>query len=213
MRAINGNHFAKTIEKIEGYENRQTDFHYLSKTIHLVKHWINEVHPYDGDYDYLSEQNEVESSINDENNTISSKSIATAELKQRIDELEAENAQLKEKNETLETKNQQLKDASPVQSDNEQLGDEITRLKQEKEEMIIELIMPIFYNNVQDVRDFLQKINGRPNTEITDTVFNLVKARKISDKSKGRPLWMILHAAKLYSATEQNWNAAIRTHP
>lgn len=213
MRAINGNHFAKTIEKIEGYENRQTDFHYLSKTIHLVKHWINEVHPYDGDYDYLSEQNEVESSINDENNTISSKSIATAELKQRIDELEAENAQLKEKNETLETKNQQLKDASPVQFDNEQLGDEITRLKQEKEEMIIELIMPIFYNNVQDVRDFLQKINGRPNTEITDTVFNLVKARKISDKSKGRPLWMILHAAKLYSATEQNWNAAIRTHP
>lgn len=213
MRALNGNHFAKTIEKIEGYENRQTDFHYLSKTIHLVKHWINEVQPYDGDYDYLSEQNEVESSINDENNTISSKSIATAELKQRIDELEAENAQLKEKNETLETKNQQLKDASPVQSDNEQLGDEITRLKQEKEEMIIELIMPIFYNNVQDVRDFLQKINGRPNTEITDTVFNLVKARKISDKSKGRPLWMILHAAKLYSATEQNWNAAIRTHP
>ena len=213
MRAINGNHFAKTIEKIEGYENRQTDFHYLSKTIHLVKHWINEVHPDDGDYDYLSEQNEVESSINDENNTISSKSIATAELKQRIDELEAENAQLKEKNETLEKKNQQLKDASPVQSDNEQLGDEITRLKQEKEEMIIELIMPIFYNNVQDVRDFLQKINGRPNTEITDTVFNLVKARKISDKSKGRPLWMILHAAKLYSATEQNWNAAIRTHP
>ena len=123
MRAINGNHFAKTIEKIEGYENRQTDFHYLSKTIHLVKHWINEVHPYDGDYDYLSEQNEVESSINDENNTISSKSIATAELEQRNRKLEEDNKKLKQQIEEL-TKNNYKNETN---SDRE----EINALKEE----------------------------------------------------------------------------------
>lgn len=213
MRTINGNHFAKTIEKIESYGNRQTDYHFLSNSILRVKRWINEVHPYDGDYDYLSEPNKLESSINDEENSNNSMSIDTAELEKRIKELESENEQLKEKNEELEAENQQLRNTPSVPSDIEQLKDEVKRLTQEKEEMIIELIMPIFYNNEQDVSDFLQKINGRPNTEITDTVFDLLKARKISDKSKGRPLWMILHAAKLYSATEQNWNAAIRTHP
>ncbi len=213
MHTINGNHFVKTIEKIEGYENRQTDFHYLSKTIHLVKHWINEVHPYDGDYDYLSEQNEVESSINDEDNTISSKSIATAELAQRIDELEAENAQLKEKNEILEAKNQQLKDAPPVQSENEQLRDEIERLKQEKEEMIIELLKPIFYKSEEDVKEFLKKIDNNSDSVIADVVCEMIKERKISERSKGRVLWRILHAAKYYSSSESNWNTALRSHP
>ena len=79
--------------------------------------------------------------------------------------------------------------------------------------MIIELLKPIFYGDEQDVKDFLNKIDGRSDTEITDTVYEYLKVRKISDKSKNRPLWMVLHAARLYRATEQNWTKALREHP
>lgn len=127
----------------------------------------------------------------------------------RIKELEAKNKRLSDKNKELEEENKQLKNAPPAQKED----DEVKRLTQEKEEMTIELLMPIFYNKEQDVREFLEKIDCRPDTEITDTVHEWVKARKISEKSKGRALWSILHAAKYYSSTESNWNTALRNHP
>lgn len=119
----------------------------------------------------------------------------------------------KEINQNDKIENQQTIDIQLVQSEVERLKNEVNRLTQEKEEMTIELLMPIFYNKEQDVREFLEKIDGRPDTEITDTVHEWVKARKISEKSKGRALWSILHAAKYYSSTESNWNTALRNHP
>lgn len=213
MGAIKGNHFAKTIEKIESYGNRQTDYHFLSNSILHVKRWINEVHPYDGDYDYLSEPNKLESSINDEENSNNSMSIDTAELEQRIKELESENEQLKEENEELEAENQQLRNTPSVPSDIEQHKDEVKRLTQEREELIVELLKPIFFYSEEDVKEFLKKIDNRSDSVIADVVCEMIKERKISDRSKGRPLWMILHAAKYYNSTESNWNTMLRTHP
>lgn len=91
--------------------------------------------------------------------------------------------------------------------------DEINRLNKEKDEMIIELLSPIFYSNNEDAREFLQKIKNMSDTEITDTVFEWVKVRKISDRSYKRDLCRILQAAKLYRSTESNWNTALRNHP
>ena len=57
--------------------------------------------------------------------------------------------------------------------------------------------------------EFLELIEGRSNVEITDIVFDWVKQGRIPAKMKGRPLYRILHAAKIYDATESNWNTAL----
>ena len=88
----------------------------------------------------------------------------------------------------------------------------ITNSNIEMKEMIVELLKPIFYGSEDDVIDFLDLIKGKDDITITDIVHQWVKNKKITDKSKGRPLWQVLHAAKLYRATEQNWNTALRNH-
>jgi len=142
-----------------------------------------------------------------ENNTITDvkKSETISALEARIKELEAENGTLKE----------QIAQQSVVveKTDTMKVLRENERLRKEREEMIVELLKPIFYNSEQDVKEFLKKNKDRQDTEIIDTVCEFVKDRKISDKSKGRPLWKILHAAKYYSSTESNWNTLLRTHP
>lgn len=125
------------------------------------------------------------------------------ELKKHVEKLTAENERLKDQ---LEQK------SSAVESEEELnvLKNEINQLRKKHEEMIMELLLPIFYNIEQDIREFLKVIANRRDSEITDTVVEWVKAQKISDKSKGRLLWTILHAAKYYNSTESNWNTAIR---
>lgn len=95
----------------------------------------------------------------------------------------------------------------------EQISCEIERQKAEREEMIVELLKGIFHGDEEEVRTFLKTIAGKNDVEITDVVCEWVKKRRISQKSKGRPLWSVLHAAKLYQATETNWNTVLRTHP
>ncbi len=150
---------------------------------------------------------ELDKFISDaENNTITDvkKSETTAALEARIKELEAENGTLKE----------QIAQQSVVveKTDTMKVLRENERLRKEHEEMIVELLKPIFYNSEQDVKEFLKKNKGRQDTEIIDTVCEFLNGRKISDKSKGRSLWQILHAAKYYSSTESNWNTALRNH-
>ena len=94
----------------------------------------------------------------------------------------------------------------------EQLKGEVSRLTKEKEELIVELLEPIFFNKGDDVKDFLKHIEGKSDAEVSDVVRKWVKERKISDRSQNRPLWKILHAAKYYRSTESNWNTALRTH-
>lgn len=94
----------------------------------------------------------------------------------------------------------------------EQLKGEVRRLTNEKEEIIVELLSPIFFKTEENVKEFLKIIEGKSDVEVSDVARKWVKERKISDKSQKRPLWKILHAAKYYSSTESNWNTALRTH-
>lgn len=95
----------------------------------------------------------------------------------------------------------------------ERLKDEIKRMAKAQEEFIIGLLTPLFYNNENDVREFLSRIKNLDDPAITDEVHEFAKKGKISPNSKGRKLWSILSAAKIYSATESNWNTALRMHP
>lgn len=93
-----------------------------------------------------------------------------------------------------------------------EIESKMKKLEKDSEEMIVELLTHLFYNDEQNAKEFLSKIQGLTDVEITDLVYSLVKEKKISSKSYRRDFWRILHAAKLYSSTESNWNTALRNH-
>lgn len=76
---------------------------------------------------------------------------------------------------------------------------------------IVEKLKPIFFNNENDVRLFLKEISGVKPNSITDLVNLWVKDKRISDFGSSRKgdLWKILHDAKLYPRTIQNWNRRV----
>ena len=77
---------------------------------------------------------------------------------------------------------------------------------------LVEKLKPIFFNNENDVRLFLKEISGMKPNSITDLVNMWVKDKKISDYGSSRKgdLWKILHDAKLYPRTIQNWNRRVQ---
>jgi len=80
-----------------------------------------------------------------------------------------------------------------------------------REEEVIERLKPIFFNNENDVRLFLKEISGMQPNNITDLVNTWVQDKRISDYGSSRKgnLWKILHDAKLYPRTIQNWNRRV----
>ena len=72
-------------------------------------------------------------------------------------------------------------------------------------------LLPIFYNNKEDVRIFLEMIKGMAPNDITDLVNRWVKERRISDYGNSRKgdLWAILYDAGLYPKSRQNWNRRV----
>ncbi len=79
------------------------------------------------------------------------------------------------------------------------------------EDDIVERMMPLFYNNEDNVRRFLKEIDSMTPNNITDLVNQWVKDKLISDYGNSRKgeLWKILHDEKLYSRTIQNWNRRV----
>ena len=77
-------------------------------------------------------------------------------------------------------------------------------------EEVTEQLLPIFYNNKAAVRDFLSSCLRMKSTQITEMVNRLVKDRVISDQSKGRDLWQVLHDYGIYTKTESNWNMRVK---
>jgi hypothetical protein len=72
---------------------------------------------------------------------------------------------------------------------------------------LIEKLKPIFYNNEEDVRLFLNEIKGMKQKDITDLVNKWVEEKRISDYGNSRKgdLWSILKDAGLYAKSRQNW--------
>lgn len=79
-----------------------------------------------------------------------------------------------------------------------------------KMEDLADKLLPIFYNDEEEVQEFLKDILGMSAMEITERVNELVEQRKISDVSKRRRLWQALHEAGIYDKSESNWNQQVR---
>ena len=85
----------------------------------------------------------------------------------------------------------------------------LERYQDKSYEEIVKKLKPIFYEDAQEVRAFLAKIQGMKPKQITDLVNQLVMERKISDKSCRRDLWKVLHDSGLYDRSESNWNQQV----
>ena len=172
----------------------------------ILKYKINQEIDKIKEQDKLFEQarKPKEAQRKDDNQTTTDYNRIIEEQQKQIDTLSIENGKLKEENDKL---------SSPTEAAIK-LSAEISRLKNEKTEILKELLLPIFFNQENDVVDFLGKINGLQDNEITDLVYEWAhKERKISTKQCNSPLWKILHAFKYYNATSTNWDTALRNHP
>lgn len=75
---------------------------------------------------------------------------------------------------------------------------------------IVSSLKPIFYGNEYEARCFLEDAMKVKPKEITDRVNQLVDERIISEMSRKRDLWKVLHDNGIYDKSESNWNSQVR---
>ena len=204
MRTVKlSDHFNNAIQYIEAIPHQHGDYDLLYDNILSVKRYMDDGTISYDDYDYTAGIEESKETITKDDVEIIVRNY-TAQIAKMDQQLKEKEQLLKEKDLEIDSyKNKPI----PNNLETESIA------KKEKEDMTIELLLPIFYNIENEVRNFLNLIKSMSDTEITEVVYKWVKERKVSDKSYKRDLWRILHAAKLYSATESNWNTAFRNHP
>ena len=80
----------------------------------------------------------------------------------------------------------------------------------EQQQDVVEKLKPMFYGQIEDAKAFLVSIQGMKPTQITDKVNQLVADNKISELSKHRDLWKVLHDCGIYERSESNWNMQVK---
>ena len=80
----------------------------------------------------------------------------------------------------------------------------------DKDEEIVNQLKPMFFGSEEEAKAFLVSIQGMKATQITDKVNQLVSEKKISDMSKRRDLWKVLHDCGIYERSESNWNMQVK---
>lgn len=80
----------------------------------------------------------------------------------------------------------------------------------EQQAATVEKLKPIFFGIEQEAREFLIAIQGMKPIQVTEQVNRLVTDGKISELSRKRVLYSILHDANLYEPSEQNWCSQVK---
>jgi hypothetical protein len=203
----NNEYFDAFIKKMEDMSSAPTDLQTIQRSVRYVKKWVDE-HPVTDGNDYIgepSEPNETYSSADIERirkQIVEQESAERKKLQQDISVLKQENSELKTWKEKLELQVQELT------KENERLHNSSSP----DDEMTIELLTHLFYKDETEAKKFFDYAKGKEDGEITEKVKELKDQNKISSKSYKRDLWRIMHASKLYSSTEENWNHYFRTH-
>lgn len=129
-----------------------------------------------------------------------------AELKSRDERIAEKDAEIAAMQQQLEQK--VFRSTKPEEAI---LKEEIDRLKQKREDMLVELLLPSFYNIETDARRFVKQIdNGMDSDGVAEVARQYYLGNKIVKSKRGRSIWEILHAAKLYDKVEQNWTYQMR---
>ncbi len=115
-----------------------------------------------------------------------------------IEKLKKENNDLKSKNTLIEEQLEEAKDRH--------VKEELENWAVEKEDILVELLKPIFNMDKETAKCFAKEVIGQDSIEIIEIVSRYIKHGKASITSVRRKLWSILHAFKIYNAGESNWN-------
>ena len=91
----------------------------------------------------------------------------------------------------------------------QQASDSQNSKKEQPNAAIVELLKPMFYGSEKEAKAFLECIKNMKPKQITDKVNQLVSERIISDVSRHRELWKVLHDGGFYERTESNWNQQV----
>jgi hypothetical protein len=91
-----------------------------------------------------------------------------------------------------------------------QEGCQHVKTKQPPVADVVNLLKAIFYGSEENARAFLDSIRGMKPTQITDKVNQLVGDKQISELSKHRDLWKVLHDCGIYTRSESNWNMQVK---
>lgn len=231
IRASENNaHFELFVKKMESLsdENVDTDLTVIKKSINAIKHWIDKEQTFDG-YDYIGEQTGKGEIFTSSDIERLQKQIQSKEEEKRlllIDEIKNLQKQLSEKDAKLrdaEKKDEQIAEltrtkrdlentCAQLQSQLEAKGGNDTQemWKMEKEDILVELLTPIFNNKSENAKSFAEEIDGREDIEIIEIVSSYMKQKMVTGTSIHRKLWSILHAFKIYNAGESNWNLTLK---
>ena len=76
----------------------------------------------------------------------------------------------------------------------------------DEEQKIVRQLMPFFFFGERDVRDFLNRIRGAEPKMITSLVKKLEEETTLSEYSKTKSLYDVLHKNGLYPLSYQNWH-------
>ena len=75
---------------------------------------------------------------------------------------------------------------------------------------IVSQLKPIFFGLEYNARSFLEDAMKMKPKEITDRVNQLVDEGIISELSRKRDLWKVLHDNGIYDKSESNWNLQVK---
>lgn len=79
----------------------------------------------------------------------------------------------------------------------------------EKEQEVVQEILPFFYMGEKDARDFLNRIRGAEPQMITALVKKLVDKDKMPDALKTKSFYSVLKKHGLYTKSYENWNQQV----
>ena len=225
----NSAHFTLFIKKMESLsdENVNTDLMVIKNSIDSIKHWIDKEQTFDG-YDYIGEQTTKGDTFTSADIERLQKQIQSKEEEKRLqltNQIENLQKQLSDKDAKLQAaakKDEQIAELTKKNGELEETcaqlqsqldataGDDTQKIwKIEKEDILVELLTPIFKMKSEVAKCFADEINGLGDIEIIDIVARYVKELKATETSVHRKLWSILHAFKIYKAGETNWNLTL----
>ena len=76
----------------------------------------------------------------------------------------------------------------------------------EQDSELVAKLKPIFWNDLNVLNAFLEKVVGASNSSIVVEVARLINQNLISRTSCKSVLWKILYEARIYTASLSNWN-------
>ena len=97
-----------------------------------------------------------------------------------------------------------------IQERTSERQEQLTEQNTDFEDMLLELLTDICEGEEESAKEFLSSVREASDQDIPGIVVQFKNAGKIAQNKSNHSIWIVLHSAKLYEATESNFNTAIR---